>query len=100
MALEQLEQSRTNVAAFMLKMINLRRFKESPFVASTLRTEKYVYVRDNRLGKPALAAKYPAPFKVLQKDWDNNTFLLEMGRRQDVVALARLKTAFIPDEAR
>ena len=97
---EQLEQARSNVAAFSLKTLDLRRFKESPFITNTLRTAKYVYVRDDRLGKPSLAARYTGPFKVIQRNWEKNIFLLEVGKKQDAVSLARLKAAFVPDEAR
>ena len=43
-AKEQLEQSRGNVQAFSPAALNLRRFKESPFVAKPLRTAEFVYV--------------------------------------------------------
>ena len=57
-AVEQLEQARANVEAFSPETLDLRRFKESPFVAKALRTASHVYVRDDRLGKPGLALKY------------------------------------------
>ena len=55
-------------------------------------------MRDDRLRKPSLAPKYTNPFKVKRKDWDNNTFLLDLGKREDSVSLTRLKAASIPTE--
>ena len=81
------------------RSLDLGRFKASPFIAKPLRTVDFVYVRDNMLGEPSLAAKYTGPFKVKQKNWDSNTFLLDLGRREDVVSLARLKAASVSPEA-
>ena len=86
-AAEQLEQARSNVASFTPKTLDLRRFKESPFITKTLRMADHVYVRDDRLGKSSLMAKYTGPFKVLKKNWDSNTFLLQIGNREDAVSL-------------
>ena len=97
---EQLELARANVASFTPQSLDLRRFKISPFIAKELRTAEYVYVRDDRLGKPSLAPKYSGPFKVLAKEWDNHTFLLDLGKKEDVVSLSRLKAAsLLPEEA-
>ena len=98
-AKEQLEQARANVEVFLPKRLDLRRFKESPLLASTLRTAEYVYVWDDTLGKPGLAAKYTGPFRVLKRDWDNHTFLLEMGKKEETISLSRLKAAFVPKKA-
>ena len=96
---EQLASARANVAAFTPRVLDLGRFKSSPFIAKSMRTAKFIYVRDDRLGKQSLAPKYTGPFKVLRKDWDNNTFLLDVGKKEDVVSLSRLKPASVPDEA-
>ena len=56
-------------------------------------------MRDDHLGKSSLAPKYTGPFRVLKKDWDNNTFLLDLGKKEDVVSLSRLKAASVQDEA-
>ena len=98
-AVDQLDLARSNAAAFSPRSLDLRKFKNSPFVASTLRTAKFVYVRDDRLGKPALAPKYTGPFKVVEKKWDNNTFVLDLGKREDTVSISRLKAAVVPPEA-
>ena len=57
-ATEQMELARLNVTAFMPSSLDLRRFKASPLITSTLRTAKFVFVRDDRLGKPSLAPRY------------------------------------------
>ena len=85
---EQLSAARANVSSFSPKVLDLGRFKSSPFIAKSLRTAQFVYVRDDRLGKLSLAPKYTGPFKVLKKDWDNNTFLLDLGKKEDVVSLS------------
>ena len=54
-AAEQLEAARTNAAAFSPNTLDLRKFKSSPFIATALWTAKFVFVRDDRLGKPSLA---------------------------------------------
>ena len=98
-ASEQLQLSRTNASSFTPDGLDSARFKTSPFVAKSLRLAKYVYVRDDRIGKPSLSPRYLGPFKVVSKDWNNNIFRLEMGRKEDSVSLARLKAASIPEEA-
>ena len=98
-AAEQLLLVRANMAAFTPEMLDLRRFRTSPFIAKTLPTAAYVYVRDDRLGKCSLSPKYTGPFKVISRDWGNNTFLLDFGKRQDTISLSWLKEAALPEEA-
>ena len=80
-AAEQLKLSRSNAASFTPEALDTRRFKASPFVAKSLRVSQFVYVRDDRLGKASLAPKYTGPFKVVKRDWENNVFRLDMGRK-------------------
>ena len=96
---EQLQRANENVRSFSPETLDLRKFKESPFVAKSMRTASYVYVRDDRLGRPSLAPKYVGPYKVLEKIWSDNTFRVDMGRRKKVVSLSRLKAAAMPPEA-
>ena len=98
-AAEELESARHNVASFMPTSLDLRRFKDSPFIAKALRTTDFVYIRDDRLGKPSLAPKYMGPYRVVSKDWQNNTFRLDFGKKQDDVSLSRLKAAASSEEA-
>ena len=86
-AAAQLDLARANVASFTPCSLDLRKFKDSPFVAKTLRTAKFVYVRDDRLGKPALAPRYTGPFPVIDKQWHNNTFVINLGRKTDTVSI-------------
>ena len=97
---EQLQLSRTNAAAFSPETLDLRRFKDSPFIANSLRTAKFVFVRDDRLGESGLSPRYSGPYQVKAKDWGNNTFTLDTGRREDTVSIARLKAAAVATEAR
>ena len=62
-AAEQLDLSRANVAAYSPEALDLRRFKSSPFIAKTLRTAAYVYVRDDRLGRASLSQEVYGPFQ-------------------------------------
>ena len=82
---EQLHLSRTNAEAFTPDSLDRKRFKSSPFVAKTLRLAKFVFVRDDRLGKTSLAPRYLGPFKVIERDWENNTFRVDMGKKEDCV---------------
>ena len=98
-ATEQLELARTNAAALAPESLDLWRFKSSPFIVKPLCTAKFVYVRDDRLGKSSLAPRYTGPYEVKDKNWDNNTFLLDLGRKTDAVLLTWLKAASVPEEA-
>ena len=98
-AAEQLQRARANVEAFSPETLDLWKFKASPFILDTLRTATHVFVRDDRLGKPSLAPKYTGPFRVMRKDWENNTFTLDIGKKEDAVSLLRLKAASVPEEA-
>ena len=97
-AAAQLDLARANVAAFTPRSLDLRKFKDSPFVAKPLRTAKFVYVRDDRLGKPTLDPRYTGPYPVLDKQWHNNTFVINLGRKTDKVSISRLKAASVPSE--
>ena len=96
---EQLQLARTNASSFSPETLDLRRFKESPFIANSLRTAKFVLVRDDKLGKPSLSPRYSGPYVVKSKNWHNNTFTIDTGNCEDVVALARLKAAAVASEA-
>ena len=98
-AAEELELARANARTFSPETLDLRRFKASLFVAKSSRTATFVYVRDDRLGKPSLAPRYVGPYRVVKKNWENNTFLVDLRHREDVVSLTRLKAATIPEEA-
>ena len=97
-AAQQLELARTNAAAFTPESLDLAKFKESPFVAAALRTARYVYVRDDRLGKPSLSPRYSGPYRVVEKNWDTNNFKIDLGKKEDYVAVARLKAASLQKE--
>ena len=88
---DQLELARSNAAAFLPSTLDLRKFKEFPFVSKPLRTSQFVFVRDDRLGKPSLAPRYTGPYRVLAKNWENNTFTIDMGKQEDVVSLTRFE---------
>ena len=98
-AQEQLQLARANVAAFSPETLDLWKFRTSPFVAKALGTPSFVYIRDDRLAKPTLAPRYTGPYKVVKKCWDSNTFRVDLGGKEDSVALERLKAADIPEEA-
>ena len=83
---------RNNTAAIALESLDLGWFKASPYIASN----SGVCVHP---GKPSLAPKYTGPYKIKRKNWDNNTFLLDLGRKEDVVLLSQLKAASVQAEA-
>ena len=39
----------------------------------------------------------PDPYKVKRKDWDSNTFLLDLGRKEDTVSLSLIESSLRPD---
>ena len=94
--IEQLKLAQTNVSDFTPKTLDLGKFRASPFISKSLLTSKFVYVRDDRLGKSSLAPRYVGPFKVLERNWENNNFLLDLGKKKDYIALTRLKVAATP----
>ena len=96
---EQLQLAWANADTHSPRVLDLTKFKSSPFIAKALRTAKYVYVRDDRLSKPSLAPRYTGPFRVIEKDWMNSTFWLNLGKKEDNVSLARLKAASVPADA-
>ena len=89
----QLQLARENVSNYLPPSLDKGKFRNAPFVAKDLRTCKYVFLRDDRFAKPPLAPRYLGPFQVLQRHWDNNTFVIRMGGRQEVVSLSRLKAS-------
>ena len=92
-AARQLQLARDNVAQYLPPDLNTKKFRQSPFVAGHLKDSQYVYVREDTLAKPPLGPRYAGPFRVLERKWRNNTFVLDMGNRQEVVSLSRLKAA-------
>ena len=58
-----------------------------------LRKCDYVYVRNDSLAKAPLNPSYSGPYRVIRKNWENDTFVIQLGNRQDTVALGRLKAA-------
>ena len=62
-AAKQLELARSNASAFSPESLELRRFRSLQFVAKPLRTADFVYVRDDRLGKPSLAPQIHRPLQ-------------------------------------
>ena len=98
-AAEHLALSRSNVEKHSPRALDLTKFKSSPFIMKALRTSNFVYIRDDRLGKPSLAPRYTGPFKVKEKLWDSNTFVVDLGNREDHVSLSRLKAASVPPES-
>ena len=98
-AAEDLELARANTRSFSPEMLDLSHFKASPFVAKPLRTAGFVFIRDDRLGKPSIAPRYYGPYKVAKKNWENNTFRVDFGCQEDDVSLTRLKAATVQPEA-
>ena len=89
----QLQKARDKVSKYTPIVLNMKKFKQTPFIPATLRKAKFVFIRDDTLAKKPLVPRYSGPFKVLHKDWHNYTFLLNMGHKQDTVSASRLKAA-------
>ena len=66
-ASEQLELARSNAAAFSPEALDLRKFKASPFVTKALRTAKFVFVRDDRIGKRVWPRSTRVPLELYKR---------------------------------
>ena len=97
-AKEQLAMARSNADSYTPRALDLTKFKMSPFIAKFLHTAEFLFVRDDRLGKPSLAPRYMGPYRVVRRDWDSNTFVIDLGKKEDSVSLSRLKAASVPPE--
>ena len=89
----QLQLARDNVEKYLPPHLNHKKFRHSPFVQENLQDCTHVFVRNDSLAKPPLEPRYTGPFLVLEKRWDNNTFVLTVGGKKEVVSLGRLKSA-------
>ena len=68
-----------------------------PFLPADLVSCKFVFVRVDGSGRPPLAPLYSGPFLVIQRY--RSTFKLQVGTREEVVNISRLKPAFTPEDA-
>ena len=48
-----------------------------PFIPKTLRNAEFVFIRDDSRGKSSLAPVYRGPFKVLARNFENDTFVVD-----------------------
>ena len=69
----------------------------SPAVPADLSSCRFVFIRVDGSGRPPLAPLYLGPFLVLERY--RSSFKLQVGTRQEVVIISRLKPAFTPDDA-
>ena len=95
---EELKLARANVRDFTPKVLDRAKFLHTPFVAKSLRTAKFVFVRDDTLAKRPLKPRYFGPHKVVTRQWEKGTFELETAKGTDHFAIGRLKPAFISSE--
>ena len=90
---EQLELSRANIDAFTPATVNQRKFNQSPFIPPNIRNADYLFIRVDNLAKPVLAQHYTGPFRVLEKNFKESRFAVQLGRGVDKISLSRLKAA-------
>lgn len=64
------------------------------FVSKDLASSSHVFVRREDI-RPSLTAPYEGPFKVLERT--DKTFTVTMNGRTDVVAIDRVKPAYMPN---
>ena len=69
----------------------------SPAVPTDLSSCRFVFVRVDGSGRPPLARLFSGPFLVL--DRYRSSYKLQVGTRQEVVNISRLKPAFTPKDA-
>ena len=90
---EQLQRVRTNVPSFTPAILNNRKFKQSPFIPKQLKDARFVFIRDDTLGKAPLSPRYSGPFEVVEKNWQESTFTVRLPIGKDKISLSRLKAA-------
>ena len=69
----------------------------SSTVPADLASCRFVFVRVDGSGHPPLAPLYSGPFLVLERF--RSSFKLQVGTRQEIVNISRLKPAFTPEDA-
>ena len=92
-ATRQLQLARENISKYLPPRLDRSKFRHSPFVAKNLRKCDYVYMRNDSLAKAPLNPRYSGPYRVIEKNWENDTFVIQLGDRQHTVSLGRLKAA-------
>ena len=68
-----------------------------PSLPADLASCRFMFVRVDGSGRPPLAPLYSGPFLVLERF--RSSFKLQVGTRQEVVNISRLKPAFTPEDA-
>ena len=61
---------------------------------SPLQSAEFVFVRDDRPAKPALAPLYSGPFRVVERA--ESHFVVQVGDKLDTINIHRLKPAVVP----
>ena len=89
----QLQLAKDNVRQYLPPQLDVKKFRNSPFIPADLKRCTHVYLREDSLAKPALAPQYRGPFRVIERRWQNNTFTIMIGDKQEIVLLDRLKPA-------
>ena len=92
-ASRDLQLARDNVSTYLPPHLDMSKYRHSPFISSGLRNCEFVYLCNDSLAKPPLASRYSGPFKVVKRNWKNNTFDITVSDRQETVFLGRLKAA-------
>ena len=88
-----LRATRANVEQFQPPP-TLHHGEHRVFIPKSLSTADFVFVRVDKVKTP-LQAPYTGPYKVLSKNFSSGTFTIQIGNKEDVVSIARLKPAFI-----
>ena len=92
---DELRNAVSNAKRFLPTPRNVHKCKINSFIPSSLKTAEYVFVRDDTKARNALHSPYMGPFKVLSKDFERNTFSLQLSAGPDSVAISRLKPAIL-----
>ena len=89
----QLSAAKCNVEKFTPKTLDRSKFKFKPFIPSQLTSADNVFLRIDSLNKGPLGPRYSGPYKVLKRNLDNGTFIIETSHGPDTVSISRLKAA-------
>ena len=91
----ELQLSKKNVQDFTPKVLDFSKFTAHPFIPSSLRVAKRVYIRDDSFWKTPLYPRYSGPHEVIEKKWDHNTFLVKINDKTHSISINILKPAYI-----
>ena len=91
---EELRNAVSNTKQFLPTPRNVEKCKAQAFIPNSLRAAEYAFVRDDARARSSLQSPYRGSYKIIEKNFERNTFTLVLPSGQYTVAISRLKPAF------